>query len=70
MDLKRNKIKVREILAHPSAKALLELEFPELANSALLHYAQNMTLSQVLWYAKSHVEMEKLADILQKLEKL
>ncbi len=48
MDLRNNQITIGEIVANPAAKALLEREFPQFANRAMLMMARNMTLSSVL----------------------
>ncbi len=67
MDLRQYQITVREILANPAAKAVIRRELPEIANSPLLLFAQNMTLQAVLAYADTIPE-EKRERILKGLQ--
>lgn len=70
MDLQNGKITVGQLLKVPDAQRILAAELPELANSPLLRFARNMTLNQVLTYAKGHVSDEKVKRILSQLKAL
>ena len=48
MDLRSGKITLGEVLSNPKAKALMQKELPELADSPLLLFARNMTVAQIL----------------------
>lgn len=68
MDLRNNQITIGEILAYPEAKALLNREFPEVANPFLINLAQNMTLASILELAKNRYPQEKIAPVLAQLQ--
>lgn len=70
MDLRNNQITVREILANPKAKELLEREYPELLNNPMLGMFQNMTLENLLKYANGIVPQSKINQILDHLKTL
>lgn len=70
MDLRNNQITVGEILAYPEAKALLNREFPEVANPFLLNLAHNMTLASILELAKDRYPQEKITPVLAQLQAL
>lgn len=71
MDLKNGKIRVKDLLANPKARALLNQEFPKLMNSPLVGYAGEMTLQQVLSYAGyGSIPKAKIDAVLKQLEKL
>lgn len=68
MDLKGNRIPMREILANPQAEALLRREFPALMKPVLLRTARTMTLGEVLSFAGGSVSRERIDRILRELE--
>lgn len=68
MELRNNQITVREILANPNAKAILQRELPNITGSVWLKYALDMPLKQVLRYAEGKFSRDKLARILEELK--
>lgn len=68
MDLRNNQITVGEILKNPQAKALLNREFPEVANPFLLSLAHNMTLASILELAKNRYPQNKIDSVLAELQ--
>ena len=68
MELRNNLITVREILANPNAKAILQRELPDIMGSVWLKYALDMPLKRVLRYAEGKISRDKLARILEKLK--
>ncbi len=70
MDLRNGTIRVKEILSVPGAKAILVRELPQMMNSPMVRMAGNMSLNQVLSYAKGHVSQEKINSILRQLKEV
>lgn len=68
MDLRSNQITVGEILTNPQAKALLNREFPEVANPFLLSLAQSMTLASIIELAKGRYSQDKIDKVLAELQ--
>lgn len=66
MDLRNNRITVREILANPAARAVVMRELPEVYHSPLLGFAKGMTLAQVMAFA-GNIPEEKQKSILEGL---
>ena len=67
MDLRNNQIKMSEILANPKAKEILKREFPRLMNPMILRRARNMTLADVLRFARGRVSQDKIDKIITEL---
>ena len=61
---------MRELLANPTAKAILKQEFPQFDNPMLLAFSGKMTLESVLGLAIGKVEDEKLREVLKQLEEI
>jgi len=70
MNLKNNKIQMRELLANPAAKAILKREFPQFDNPLLLAFSGKMTLESVLVLAQGKVEDAKIREALKQLEEI
>lgn len=70
MDLRSGKITLGEVLSDPKAKALLQKELPELADSPLLLFARNMTVAQILQMTKGKMPQEKVTRLLEQLKEL
>jgi hypothetical protein len=68
MDLRNNQITVGEILKNPQAKALLNREFPEVANPFLLSLAHNMTLASILALAQNRYPQDRIDRVLAELQ--
>lgn len=70
MDLRSGKITLGEVLSNPKAKALMQKELPELADSPLLLFARNMTVAQILQMTKGKMPQEKVTRLLEQLKEL
>lgn len=70
MDLRSGKITLGEVLSDPKAKALLQKELPELADSPLLLFARNMTVAQILQMTNGKMPQEKVTRLLEQLKEL
>lgn len=70
MDLKNNNITVKEILANPKARNLLQREFPMVMNPRFLQLVQNTSLQVVLEFGKTYVSQAKINHILAELKKI
>lgn len=70
MDLRSGKITLGEVLSNPKAKALLQKELPELADSPLLLFARNMTVAQILQMTNGKMPQEKVTRLLEQLKEL
>ena len=70
MDLRSGKITLGEVLSNPKAKALMQKELPELADSLLLLFARNMTVAQILQMTKGKIPEEKVTRLLEQLKAL
>lgn len=70
MDLRSGKITLGEVLSNPKAKALMQKELPELADSPLLLFARNMTVAQILQMTKGKIPEEKVTRLLEQLKEL
>lgn len=70
MDLKNNNITVKEILANPKARNLLQREFPMVMNPRFLQLVQNTSLQVVLEFGKTYVSQAKINHILVELKKI
>lgn len=67
MDLKNNKISVREMLKNPLAKAVLLRNFPVLNNGFLLHMAQGMSLENTLKLAIGRYDQDQMKKVISDL---
>lgn len=67
MDLKNNKITVKEILANPAAVAIFRREFGELVNHPMVKSASSMPLSKLIKLAHRRLEPEQIERILREL---
>lgn len=70
MDLRSGKITLGEVLSNPKAKALMQKELPELADSPLLLFARNMTVAQILQMTNGKMPQEKVTRLLEQLKEL
>ena len=70
MHVNNGQLSVSEIPREPRAYALLNREFPQIAQSPLFRLAGGMTLQQVLSFAKGTAMQEKLDSLLKQLEAL
>ena len=71
MDLKNNRITIKEILVYPRGKAILNRNFPiVMLNPFLLKSARNMTLANVLKLAQGAEANNQIDKLLCDLESL
>ncbi|MBC8584925.1 hypothetical protein [Youxingia wuxianensis] len=70
MDLRNNRITVREILANPKAKAIFYRESPVPINHPMIVKYQNLPLSTVLMYAKRYVPQRKINALMEELRSI
>lgn len=70
MNLRNGQITVGEVLANPHARALLQREYPALANHPMLGMARGMTLNQVLGMARGKVSQQQVNRLLEQLRKI
>ncbi len=68
MNLNNMNITVGQLLANPKAKAIMAREFPTLINTPIVKLYSNMSLKQVLTYAKGKVPEDKIQCIIKELE--
>ncbi|MDP4152296.1 MAG: hypothetical protein Q8865_02485 [Bacillota bacterium] len=68
MDLKNNQITIGEIASNPEAKNILEQEFSNIVNPMLMRMAWNMSLNDVLKFARGRVPQEKIDHTLEELK--
>lgn len=70
MDLRNGNITLREILANPRAKALLQREFSQMVSGPMLMIGQGMSLNRILTHAGGKVSKQKLDDVLRQLREM
>ena len=70
MDLKNGNITLRELMANPQAKALLQREFPQFASGPMLMLGKNMSLNSILSHARGKVPQPQLDRVLRQLREL
>lgn len=71
MDLKQGAITVKEILANPKAKELMQKYFPQVAdNKLLMTMAKGWTLNQVIAHVGDKVDNKTKEKIRKELEGL
>ncbi len=70
MNLKNNHITLRELLAEPKAKAVLERRFPEAIHLPIVAMSGNLTLERILKLVSAYVPQQTIQETLQELQKL
>lgn len=70
MNLKNNQITMKEVLANPAAKTMLNKRFPHVMNHPLASAAGTLTLAQVIEFAKVYVPQSTINDLVRDLQKL
>ncbi|MEA5039463.1 MAG: hypothetical protein VB086_06455 [Clostridiaceae bacterium] len=70
MDLRNGNITLREILANPRAKALLQREFSQMVSGPMLMIGQGMSLNRILTHVGGKVSKQKLDDVLRQLREM
>jgi len=70
LNLKNNQITMKELLANPAAKALLQKKFPSVMNHPLAAAAGTITLAQAIELARVYAPRVMINEILRELENL
>jgi hypothetical protein len=70
LNLKNNQITMKEVLANPAAKALLQKRFPLVMKHPLANAAQTLTLAQAIEFARVYVPQTTVNEILRELQKM
>ena len=70
LNLKNYQITVGELLSNPRARTILQREFPNLLNSPMIGFAKNMTLNNVLNYARDIIPQQRINAILNELSRI
>lgn len=70
MDLKNNRITIRELMNHPGARAVLQRRFPQFMNLPIVATSGNMTLEKAVTLAAAYVPQAILRETVQELQRL
>lgn len=70
MDLRGGTITLKEILAHPEARALVEREFPGLLRHPLAGNFLGLTLNRTLALLGGRIPKERIQKLLEELKAL
>ncbi len=70
MDLKNNAITMSEIMENQTAKQFLISELSGYVNPQMIAFAANMTLNNVIGFAKTKMSQDKIDNILNTLENI
>lgn len=70
MDLRQNKITVKELLSDPKSRAVLHRRFPKVFNMPIMASAGSLTLEQAMSLASAYVPKRILVDAVKELESL
>lgn len=70
MNLRNHQITVKELMADPGARAVLQRRFPKVMGHPAMSAAQTLTLAQVLEFAKLYVPQSVVQETLKELQKL
>lgn len=70
MNLKNGQITVGELLSNPRARAVIQREFPNMLNSPMVGLAKNMTLNNVLNYARDIIPQQRINAILNEFSRI
>lgn len=70
MDLRNNKITVKELMNNPASRQLLLKELAGWVNPQMISFASNMTLATVMNFAKGRLSEKKVEEIIDKLKKI
>ncbi len=70
MDLRNQQITMRELLANPGAKTLLQKQFPTVMSHPLAGAAQSLTLAQAVEFARVYVPQGKINELLRELQRI
>lgn len=70
MDLRNNQITIRELLAHPGAKKVLERRFPHVVGRPIVAASGAMTLERAMKLGAAYVPQKILQETLRELQRL
>ncbi len=70
MDLKDNKITLKELYKNPKALEIFEREFGDMVHHPMVKASFSMPLSKMIGIAKKKLPPEKIEQILKELENI
>lgn len=70
MDLKRNTITVRELLANPKSNAVFQRRFGKLMRHPMVGAAQSLTLAQLAEMAAVYLPKKTIQETIEELKRL
>lgn len=70
MNLRNYQITIKELMANPAAKALLQKRFPLVMKHPLAVPAQTLTLAQAIEFARVYLPQSSINEFLHELQKL
>lgn len=70
MDLKNNKITIKELLKNEDAAKIFRREFGELMNHPMLKTMSSMSLERLIKLGQKHIEADRIKKILEELGRI
>lgn len=70
MDLRNNQITIRELLAHPGARKVLERRFPHVVGRPIVAASGSMTLERAMKLGAAYVPRKFIQETLKELQQL
>ena len=70
MDLKNNQITIRELMAHPQARAVLAKHFPQVIHLPIVTKSAGMTLAQAMKLGAAFVPARSIRAALEELTQI
>lgn len=70
MDLKNNQITIRELMAHPQARAVLAKHFPQVIHLPIVTKSAGMTLERAMKLGAAFVPARSIRAALEELKQI
>ncbi len=70
MDLRNNKITIRELLSDPRARKVLERRFPHVVGRPIVAASAGMTLDRAMKLGAAYVPKQAIQETLRELQAL
>ena len=70
MDLKNNKITIKELLKNEDAVKIFRREFGELMKHPMLKTMSSMSLERLIKLGQKHIEADRIKKILEELGRI
>ncbi len=70
MDLKNNKITIKELLKNEEAVKIFRREFGELMKHPMLKTMSSMSLERLIKLGQKHIEADRIKKILEELGRI